>query len=139
MFQSKSGNTAKIAEAIAQSAGTTAEAVPPAYPFDKTDVLFIGGGLYAGKLSKDLSDYINTLDPKKVTTAAIFGTTGLDSKYDEIMRAALKNKGIKVADESFVCPGKFFMFFKRSHPDMKDIENARMFAKNIIEKFNSNK
>jgi flavodoxin len=135
MFQSRSGNTAKIAEAIAQSAGITAEAVPPAYPFDKTDILFIGGGFYGGKLNKNLSDYINTLDPKKVTKAAIFGTTGGNPAYVDVMKKALKDKGIKVADESFVCPGKFFIFFKRSHPDMKDIENARMFAKNVIEHF----
>lgn len=134
MYQSRGGNTAKIAQAIAQSVGASAEIIPPGYPFDKTDILFIGGGCYGSKLDKTLSAYINTLDPKKAKAVAVFGTVGGGPKYLDLMKTTLKNRGINVLDESFVCKGKFFAFFNRKHPDANDIANASKFAKDVISK-----
>jgi len=134
MYQSKSGNTKKIADAIAQSLGQTAEAVPPAYPFENLGLLFLGAGIYAGKLDGKMTDFIRTLNVNRVKNVALFGTCAGQDTAIKLMREMLTAQGVNVVDESFICKGKCFIFFNRSHPDEKDINDAKEFAKRVVDK-----
>lgn len=134
MYHSKGGNTKKIAEAIGQALNQPAEQVPPAYPPDNIKLLFLGSGLYAGKIDNKIRNFIDALDSKKVRNIALFGTSGGQDTAIRIMRELLQAKGINVLEESYLCEGKFFIFFKRKHPDAHDIKNAQDFALKAFEK-----
>ncbi len=136
LFQSKKGNTRKIAEAIADELGTASEAIPPAYMPENMDLLFIGGGVYGGKLDKKMASFLDFLDTKRVRNVALFGTSGAgDYTGIKAMKAIIEKNGINVIDESFACKGKMFGFFNRKCPTDDDIQSSRDFAKKVIEGF----
>lgn len=132
-YFSRSGNTKKIAEAISQVVGQSAEIVPPAYPIDNIKLLFLGGSAYGGKLDSKLSDYIKTLNPQKVKNIALFSTSGSPhGPANKLMKEQLEAKGIRVFEKSFCCQGKFFLFFNVGRPNSEDIKKAQEFAKEVM-------
>ena len=134
LYFSKSGNTKKVAESIAKATNQVAESVPPAYPSDNVKLLFLGAGVYLGKIDDKMKNYIRSLDAKKVKNVALFSTSGSDKNIEiNIMKELLVAKGINVLDKSFSCGGKFFIFFKRNHPNAEDLKNAQDFAIKIVE------
>ena len=133
LFQSKKGNTRKIAQAIASVVGDVVEELPPAYPCEGVKLLFLGGGTYAGKIDKKLSDFIHTLTPQRVKNVAVFGTSGGQDAGIVQMKEMLKAQKINVLDEHFLCRGKFFLFFNGKNPDQQDIANAKAFAQRALD------
>jgi len=132
MYHSKGGNTKKIADAIAEAVGQVNEAVPPAYPLDNVALLFLGGAPYAGKIDKKLADFIKTLNTSRVRNVALFGTTGSQDSAINEMKSMLKAQGINVLDETFLCKGKYFVFFNRKHPNEADTKAAKEFAQRAV-------
>jgi hypothetical protein len=93
-YQSRGGNTKAVAEVISQTLGVIAE--PIGEPMnDPVDVLFIGGGVYAFDLDKELKAWLATLKPETVKTVAAFSTAGGMDGTNKIAAAAKAN-GIKV-------------------------------------------
>lgn len=131
MYHSRGGNTKKVAEAIAQALGQTAEAVPPAYPLENVNLLFLGAAVYAGKMDAKVSEFIRTLNKNRVKNVALFSTTGGQDKALTEMRDSLKSQGVNVLDETFLCKGKFFIFFNRQHPTAEELKAAQEFAKKV--------
>lgn len=134
LYYSKGKHTRAVAEAIAQAVQEKAEAVPPAYPADNVKLLFLGSGVYAGKMGKPMQEYIGLLSRARVQNVALFSTSGNggDAAIRQ-MRQMLTEKGIHVLDESFVCPGQFAFFLSRNHPDGDDLKAAQEFAKKAME------
>jgi flavodoxin I len=132
MYHSQTGNTKKVANAIAEAAGASAEPISEGAGLTGADILFIGDGVYGGKPDAKTRDFINSLEPGKVKYAAVFGTYGGQKKFIEDMKESLKTKGIKVSSESFGCKGKAWFIFNRRHPDEQELKMAQEFAKRII-------
>lgn len=132
LYYSKGGNTKKIADAIAEELGVPkAEQIPPAYPPEGVNLLFLGTGIYAGKPDSKMIEFIRTLNNNRVRNVVVFGTTGSQDTAVETVKALLKEKGINVIDETFLCKGKYFIFFNRKKPDSDDIKAAKAFARRI--------
>ena len=135
-FHSRKGNTKKIAEAIADELEIPLEKVLPAYMPENMELMFLGAASYGSKLDKKINDFISFLDTTRVRNAALFSTSGKgDDTAIKIMREKLEKQGINVLDEHFSCKGKMFLFFNMGKPDSNDVDNARKFAKDVIEKF----
>ena len=102
-YYSRSGNTKALAEAIAKGAGVTAVSVDEkdAAITEKTDLLFIGGALYAYGLDKNLKSYLASLDGSKVGKAVVFSTSWLSRHALDLIRHALEEKGIQVETKEF--------------------------------------
>jgi flavodoxin len=134
MYYSKTGNTKKVADAIAKTFDQTAEAAPPAYPLDNVKLLFLGAGVYGSKIDKTVVEFIRTLTVKNVKNIALFSTAGNPASDVGIkaMKQLLEGKGINVLDESFNCAGKFFGFFQRKHPSSEDLRLAQDFAGRVV-------
>jgi flavodoxin len=132
LYHSKSGNTKKVAEAIARATGQVEEAIPPAYPLENIDVLFLGAGIRAGKVDKKVQEFVRTLTPARAKKVVVFGTAGSPEGAFPLMKKMMEEKGLKVADEFFMCKGKWFFFMDRGHPNAADLEAAANFAKKII-------
>lgn len=107
-YYSRSGNTRLLAEAIADELGVPAVSVdaPEAKLSGHTDILFIGGALYAYGLDKKLVSYIRTLDGDMVGRAILFSTTWLSKHSFDLMRKELEARGIVVAERTFYAKNK---------------------------------
>lgn len=134
MYHSKSGNTKKVADAIAQALGQVSEAVPPDYPLENVGLLFLGAGVNAGKVDKKMIDFIKTLNTSRVKNVALFGTSGGECTHLNYMRELLKEQGINVMEQTYGCKGKSFFFINRKKPDEEDLKQAQKFAKEIYDK-----
>jgi flavodoxin len=131
-YHSETGNTKKIAEAMAMELGLTAESVDRAAASIETDLLVLGGAVYAvydHGLHPALKSFIDGLEREKVGRVALF-RTGFSDEAIALMSSRIKAKGIPIEVESFGCKGRF-LFFSLGHPGKRDLEAARAFARKI--------
>lgn len=125
-YYSRSGNTRLVAEAIASALGVPAVSVdaPEAALSERTDVLFLGGALYAYGLDRNLVSYIRGLDASKVGRAVLFSTTWLSKHSFDLMRKELAAKGIAVADETF---------YAKNRASEAQLKEAKDFAVRMVQ------
>ena len=134
VYYSRTGNTKKLAEAIAEAVGTTAEVVDKSRMDETTDVLFVGGAVYATyehNFHPSLVSFVKGIDKKHVRKVVAFGTYAFGSSISKLIDVA-KAAGLPVVDQSYVCKGKF-LFFNMRRPNSDDLVKAREFAKGIVE------
>ena len=107
-YFSRSGNTKKVAEYIAEAAGVNAVSVDAADAAltEKADVLFIGGALYAYGIDDNLKKYLNTLSSDKVGKAVVFSTSWLSKHALDLIKNSLTEKGIPVEESTFYLKSK---------------------------------
>ena len=125
-YYSRSGNTKILAEAIAKSVNTKAISIDDSNALinDKTDVLFIGGALYAYGLDNKIKEYISNLDSRNIKKAVVFSTSWISKHSIDLIKKALKNKGIDVA--------KNYIYYKNK-PSEIELKEAEEIAKKLIE------
>jgi flavodoxin len=131
-YYSKSGNTKKLACAIADAVGTTAKTTDEPIA-EQVDVLFLGGALYAGSIDAHLRDYIRKLTPEKVKSSAVFSTSASGKSIQPQVEGLLNGTGITISGDGFSCKGKF-LFINIGRPSDKDCSDAVAYAKAIMEK-----
>ena len=131
VYYSKSGNTKKVAEAMANELGTGAESTKDEPELEGVDLLFIGSGCYGGKLTGKTAKFLEGL--KDIKRAAVFGTYLGETKAIESMKEILEKKGVEVIDK-WGCSGAFLYLMNRGRPNEKDLELARQFANSVLEK-----
>ena len=134
LYNSRTGNTKKVADAIAQALNVVSEAIPPAYPPENVKLLFLGSGVYAGKIDNKMKDFISTLNINRVKNVALFGTCGGQDTGMKMMRELLQAQGVNVIDETFLCKGRTFLFFNKSHPSKEDLKDAQDYVRRVVEK-----
>ncbi len=75
-YYSKSGNTQKIAEAIAQGAEVEAKSITDEPKLTEyTDILFLGGAPYANIMAAELRQYAEQLSADMVGKVILFTTS----------------------------------------------------------------
>ncbi|MHC4638811.1 MAG: flavodoxin family protein [Planctomycetota bacterium] len=130
IYYSLTGNTKKVAEAIATELDVAAENVKTKDKLAEDSFVFLGAGLYGPLRGWGLKRFIdrNSFHGRKV---ALFGTSG-EGKGKEVgaLEEAVAAKGAEVAG-SFFCRGKFLFFINREHPTSNDLGNARRFAREV--------
>ena len=129
-YYTKTGNTKRLAEAVAAAAGT--EALPISTPVSEpVDILFLGNSYYAFSIDPEVRSYIRTLDKKMVGKIVNFGSAAmLNSTYKKVKAEAAK-VGIPVDDREFHCKGEFKGIHK-GRPNADDLKAAADFAKKIV-------
>jgi flavodoxin len=130
-YQSRSGNTKKVADAVAKAAGVQALDVenPLAEP---ADVLFLGGAIYAGGLHGKLKKFIKGLREGAIGKIVLFSTAMGPKNIGPKVEALLKGKNIPVeADELHIRSGELLA----EDPQQYDaaMEKAARFAKKLVE------
>jgi menaquinone-dependent protoporphyrinogen IX oxidase len=129
LYLSKTGHSKKIAEAVAAGLGVQAQSVKDHPELSGVDLLFIAGGIYAGKSDPKLLKYLASLDNTQVKQAALISSSGGKTKQD-MVRDTLTGKGIQVLADEYVCQGSF-LFFGKGHPNAQEITGAVAFAKKL--------
>jgi flavodoxin len=133
---SKGGNTKKVAEAIAEVAGVAAQTISEPVPAE-TDLLFLGGAVYAFGIDEELARFIGALNPS-IRHAAVFSTTAVVKSAYPHIKKALDARGIAVLDEYLNCRGEFTVMHK-GRPNAGDLGRARDFAHETIERIGGNR
>ncbi|MCM1217665.1 MAG: flavodoxin [Lachnospiraceae bacterium] len=130
-YYTRSGNTKKLAEAIADAVGVTAQTTEKPLTED-VDILFLCSSVYAYGVDESVKKFVADIHVKvgkvvNVSTAALVKST-----YKQVGKL-LKEKGILQAEEEFYCRGSFGPMHK-GKPDEKDCKAAAAFARKIVEK-----
>ncbi|MBR0417752.1 MAG: hypothetical protein IJI66_01130 [Erysipelotrichaceae bacterium] len=130
-YYTKTGNTRRLAQAIADALGV--EALDISDPIDeKVDVLFLGNSYYAFTIDPEVRDFVRSLDPDKVGKIVNFGSAAmLNSTYKKV-KAEADKAGIPMDEREFHCKGEFKGIHK-GKPDEEDLKNAADFARKIID------
>ena len=130
-YYTKTGNTKRLAEAIAKAVGV--EALPISTPVtEPVDVLFLGNSYYAFSIDPEVRKFVQGLDKKLVGKIVNFGSAAmLNSTYKKV-KAEADKAGIPMDEREFHCKGEFKGIHK-GKPDEADMKRAAEFAKKVIE------
>lgn len=126
-YYTKTGNTKRLAEAIAKELGV--EALPISEPVtEAVDYLFLGNSYYAFSIDPEVREFVASLDKGKVGKIVNFGSAAmLNSTYKKV-KAVADKVGIAMDDKEFHCKGEFKGVHK-GRPNASDIEAAVQFVK----------
>ena len=129
-YYTKTGNTQRLAEAVAKAVG--AEAQPISVPVTETvDILFLGNSYYAFSIDPEVRSFIRGLDKSKIGKIVNFGSAAmLNSTYKKV-KAEADKIGIPMDDREFHCKGEFKGIHK-GKPDDSDLKAVAEFAKKIV-------
>lgn len=129
-YYSRTGNTRKIAKAMAEAIGTQAIDISLNNLVEPVGLLLVGGAVYGGGLDDALVSFLKSLTPEKVKRAAIFSTYFMAESASGMIEKLLMEQKVTVVNERFFCKGKFLLFSRR-FPGSDDIKNAKQFAEKM--------
>ena len=129
-YYTKTGNTRRLAEAVAKAVHT--EALPISCPVDEpVDILFLGNSYYAFSIDPEVRAFVQSLDKNKVGKIVNFGSAAmLNSTYRKV-KAEADKAGIPMDEREFHCRGEFKGIHK-GKPDAEDLKAAAAFARSIV-------
>jgi flavodoxin len=130
VYYSMSGNTGKVAKAIADELGVTAKNIKLVDTLPGDAFIFLGTGCYGAVLPGEIAGFIerNQLKGKKI---ALFTTSAFGlGKELVVMEKQIRDKGVNIVGH-FNCFGQFITM-RRGHPDREDLEKARTFARSMM-------
>ena len=138
IYASKSGNTKKIADAIAQQIGIQAHNISlntQSPSIEDIDLFFIGTGIHAGTPNPDIEKYLNALNlkaPKQFVFFITWGGAGrTDKQVKTRLQAILVDKGHRVLEDYFICYGGWKLL-RRGRPNTDDVKAAVEWVKKIL-------
>ena len=129
-YYTKTGNTKRLAEAVAEAVG--AEALPVSVPVDEpVDILFLGNSYYAFSIDPEVRKFVSSLDKNKVGKIVNFGSAAMLNSTWKKVKAEADKVGIPMEKREFHCKGEFKGIHK-GKPDETDMKAAAEFAKAMI-------
>ena len=132
IYQTMTGHSKRIANAIAENLQIQAADIKTNPKFEQVDLLFIVGGIYGGKSLPELSSYVNNLDSTMVKKVALLTSSAGKTVKQTSIRDILVKNNIEVLEDEFVCQGSFLVVGFR-HPNKADMDAAISFAKKVVE------
>lgn len=129
-YYTKTGNTKRLAEAVAKAVGT--EALPiSSLVTEPVDILFLGNSYYAFSIDPEVRDFVRSLDKNMVGKIVNFGSACmLNSTYKKV-KAEADKVGIPMDEREFHCKGEFKGIHK-GRPNEEDLKAAAEFAGKIV-------
>ena len=132
VYATKTKHSQKLAQAIAKELNVEAVQIIEESNPEKTDLLFIVGGIYGGVCNPVLISYANKLDKNLVDKVVLVTSSASDSgRCQKEIRNILQEKEIQLLDE-ITCPGGI-LFVRLGHPNKKEIQQVVDRAKQIIQ------
>ncbi len=128
-YYTKTGNTRRLAEAVANALGV--EALPISTPVtEPVDVLFLGNSYYAFSIDPEVRDFVQSLSKEKVGRIVNFGSAAMLNSTWKKVKAEADKRGIPMDQREFHCKGEFKGVHK-GRPNDEDLKAAAAFAKKI--------
>ena len=130
-YYTKTGNTKRLAEAVAGAVGV--DALPISSPIEEpVDILFLGNSYYAFSIDPEVRDFIRSLDKGKVGRIVNFGSAAMLNSTWKKVKSEADKVGIPMDAREFHCKGEFKGIHK-GRPNAEDLQAAAEFARKIIE------
>ena len=129
-YYTKTGNTKRLAEAVAKAVGV--EALPITAPVtESVDILFLGNSYYAFTIDPEVRRFVESLSKEKVGKIVNFGSAAMMNSTWKKVKAVADKVGISMDEREFHCKGEFKGLHK-GKPDESDLVAAAAFAKKIV-------
>ena len=128
-FYTRTGNTKKLADAIAKV--TAVEARDISVPLnEKVDILFLGCSYYAFDIDETVKKFIID-NHARIGKIVCFGTSAIMKSMKKPVKKIADTVHVVVSNEEFHCRGQFKKVHK-GRPDEKDLAEVSAFAKIIL-------
>ena len=131
VYQSRSGHTKAVAEAIAKALHTAAWEVSEVKDLS-CDLLILGSAVYAASLDKKTKAFLDSLTGESAKRVALFGTSAGGRKPFGMMKKALESKGLPVDKNFLFIPGAW-AFMNKGRPNEDDLKAAAEWALKITQ------
>ena len=128
-YYTRSGNTKKLAEAIAEAISVESKDITAPLT-EKSDILFLGSSFYAFDADDAVKRFIAD-NKDNICKIVCFGTSAMMKSMRKPIAKVANKLGVAVADEEFHCRGQFGKIHK-GRPNEKDIENVKKFVCTIL-------
>lgn len=129
-YYSKFGHTKKMVGIIQELTGVQPETVDVALK-EPVDTLYLGAGVFLGKVNGAVANFIKTLKPEQVKTVVCFGSSAIIPSPVPQMRELLQARGITVSEKEFTCKGSMGPVHM-GHPNQTDLNNFRQFIQSTL-------
>ena len=126
-FYTKTGNTKRLAQAVAEELGVEALPITEAIT-EPVDVLFLGNSYYAFSIDPEVRTFVASLTKDKVGKIVNFGTAALLKSTYKKVKAEADKVGIPMDENEFHCRGEFKGLHK-GRPNEADLQAAKEFAR----------
>ncbi len=131
-YYTKTGNTKRMAEAVAEAIGV--KALPITEGIDEpVDILFLGNSYYAFNIDPEVKNFIRSLKKDKVGKIVNFGSAAMLNSTFKKVKAEADKVGIPMDEREFHCKGEFKGIHK-GRPNRDDLKDAAAFARSIMGK-----
>ena len=129
-YYTKTGNTKRLAEAVAAAVGV--QALPLSAPLEEpVDILFLGNSYYAFNIDPEVKAFLQGLKKEQVGKLVNFGSAAmLNSTYKKV-KAEADKAGVPMDEREFHCKGEFKGLHK-GRPNEEDLASAAAFARSIV-------
>lgn len=128
-YYTRSGNTKKLAFAVAEAVSVEAKDITIPLS-EKADILFLGSSYYAFDVDDAVKQFI-TDNRDNIGKIVCFGTSAMMKSIRKPIVKIAETVGITVADEEFHCRGQFGKIHN-GRPNEKDKEDIKRFATAIL-------
>ena len=129
-YYTKTGNTKRLAEAVANAVGV--EALPISeLVAEPVDILFLGNSYYAFSIDPEVREFVASLEKEKVGKIVNFGSAAMLNSTFKKVKAEADKVGIPMDEREFHCKGEFKGLHK-GRPNEDDLSAAAKFAKTIV-------
>ena len=129
-YYSKFGHTTKMAKIVGELTNTRPELATVRLT-EPVDTLYLGGGVFLGKVDNSIVEFIKTLTPDMVKRVVCFGSCAIIKSPVPQMRELLQARGITVSEKEFTCRGSMGPVHM-GHPNKKDLDDFRKFILTTI-------
>lgn len=129
-YYSKFGHTEKMANIVGELTKTRPELASIRLK-EPVDTLYLGAGVFLGKVDNSIVEFIKTLTPDMVKRVICFGSSAIIKSPVPQMRELLQAKGITVSEKEFACRGSMGPVHM-GHPNQKDLDDFRQFILTTI-------
>lgn len=133
VYYSMTGHSKKIAEKISKEFEVSALNIKENPELEKSDLLFIVGGVYGGQSLPEMIEYVKKISSDKVKNVALITSCASKESKQDGIKSILNENGINVIQDEFVCQGSFMFFIGFGHPNKDDINGAINYAKKVVE------
>lgn len=131
-YYTRSGNTEKLANAIADAVGVKAKSV--AAPLDeKADLLFLGCSYYAFDVDDAVKKFISD-NKENIKEIVCFGTSAMMKSMQKPLKKVCDSNGVVLLAEEFHIRGSFGIANK-GRPNENDLKCAAEFAEGVIKNY----
>lgn len=133
VYTSLTGNTRRLAEAMAETLEVEARKVKEVSAVDRVDLLFLGSGVYGGRPARSMREFLRKLPSLEEVKIALFATYGAQPRQLDTMASLVQEKGGEILGR-FSCKGRDWAFLgliARGHPSRAELDAAAAFAQQI--------